>query len=329
VKNLQCIVTALALGFLLASSIAAQEPRIVTSTTLVSVNVIVTDKSGHYIRGLARDDFEVFDEKTRQKIAHFSAEPAPVSLGIVYELHPATSERNREMLAALKQFTRNLRAEDDFFFMAFTGQGSLITEFVPTEDQVIDHLTAIRPGGASSLYDAVYVAADRLRQAHNLKKALLIVSDGEDDKSRTSYKAMRNRLREFDVQIYAIGMAIPAIANSQGFGRWVYEDITRRTTGRSFPAYAETSTGRAVLSEMARVSGGTAYYPETESEPELVAICSQIALELRQQYTIGFYPAIGPSDQPRHRIKIKMNPASGWRGLSLSYRQSYSLTVSR
>ena len=83
--------------------------------------------------------------------------------------------------------------------------------------------------------------------------------------------------------------------------------------------------GHAVLAEMARISGGSAYYPETENEPELLGICTQIATELRQQYTLGFYPA-GETNRTWHRIKITLKAASGRRGLSLSYRQGYRLT---
>ena len=94
-KRFYGAVSTLLVVLLLSLSTAAQEQRIVTSTHLVSVNIIVTDKSGRYVRGLTREDFEVFADKSRQRIAHFSAEPAPVSLGIVFEFHPVTSERTR------------------------------------------------------------------------------------------------------------------------------------------------------------------------------------------------------------------------------------------
>ena len=325
-RGLQWLTPALVIGLLLASTTAAQEPPIVTRTDFVSVNVIVTDKSGRYVRGLTRDDFELFDEKVKQEIAHFSSDSAPVSLGIVYEIHPGTAERRSALLAALRQFTRNLSDGDDFFFMAFGAQGSVTTGFVPTEEQVLNHLAAIRPGGDSSLYDAIYTAAGRLRKQRNLKKALLIISDGDDDQSTTSYKALRNRLRDFDVQIYAVAVDNAATDRTAGYGRWMFEDITRQTTRRAVPANAETSVGHAVLSEMARVSGGSAYYPETENEPELEGICTQLATELRQQYTLGFYPAGVESNRTWHRIKITLKPVSGRRGLSLSYRQGYRIT---
>ena len=299
------------------------DERIVTTTNLVTVNVIVTDRDGKYVKGLGREQFAVYDEKLKQQIVHFSAEAAPVSIGIVCEVHSARPERARAMLVALKQFTRSLRNDDDFFFVAFGAQGSLTTEFIPTADQVLNHLTAVRPGGPSSLYDAVYRAADRLRTGRNLKKALLIVSDGEDDNSRTSYKELRNRLREFDVQVYAIGIANPSMDQFAGYGRWVFEDITRQSGRRPFLLNAEASMGRAVLAEMSRVSGGTTYFPESENESELVGICAQIALELREQYTIGFYPTAQAANKDWHRIRVKLNTGRNSRGPVLSYRQGY------
>jgi hypothetical protein len=90
-KNFHWIATALAVGILSVSSIGAQEPRIVTSTNFVSVNVVATNKSGRFVRELTRDDFELFDEKVKQQIPHFSSDPAAVALRIVYETHPGTS----------------------------------------------------------------------------------------------------------------------------------------------------------------------------------------------------------------------------------------------
>jgi hypothetical protein len=131
------------------------DDKVVSATNLVTINVIVSDRDGRYVKGLGREQFEVYDEKVKQQITHCSAEAAPVSLGIVCEIHSATPAKTRAMLTALKQFTRSLRNDDDFFFMAFGKQGSVTTEFVPTADQVLDHLAAVRQRGPSALFDAV------------------------------------------------------------------------------------------------------------------------------------------------------------------------------
>lgn len=305
-----------------ATTSTQQDDRVVVGTNLVTVNVIVTDKNGRYVKGLTRNQFELYDEKTKQNIAHFSADASPVSLGIVLEVHENTAEKTRAMLAAVKEFTSTLNSRDDFFFVAFSKNGSVTTEFIPSLDQVVNHLQVVKPGGPSALYDALYLAAERLQKTRNLKKALLVISDGQDEQSRHSYNELRNRLRTFDAQVYAIGIADSAADPYAGYGRWVFEDITRQTGRRSFLMNSEAAMGRAVLAEMSRVSGGTAYYPETESEPELTGICTQIAFELRQQYTLGFYSRDAGHSRTR-RLKVSVNRAGGASGLTLSYRQSY------
>jgi hypothetical protein len=109
-----------------------------------------------------------------------------------------------------------------------------------------------------------------------------------------------------------------------GYRRWVFEDLTRQTGRHSFLLNSEAAMGRAVLGELARVSGGTSYIPESESEPELTGICAQLARELREQYTLGFYPSDLKSKK-WHRIKVCVSPTQSSSGLSLSYRKGYQL----
>ncbi|HKP47965.1 MAG TPA: VWA domain-containing protein [Pyrinomonadaceae bacterium] len=310
-------------GQTVATKSAQQDERVVVGTNLVTVNVIVTDDNGRYVKGLTRDQFALYDEKIKQNIAHFSADASPVSLGIVLEVHENAREKVKAALAALREFTNTLQSRDDFFFVAFSEHGSLKSEFIPSANQVLEHLKVVRPGGPSALYDALYLAADRLQRAHNLKKAILVISDGQDEQSRHSYAELRSRLRTFDAQLYAIGIADPARDPFAGYGRWVFEDVTRETGRRTFLMNAEAAMGRGVLAEMSRVSGGTTYYPDTESEPELTGICTQIALELRAQYTLGFYPS-ELSNKWRH-LKIRVESPKRSPNYSLSYRKGYRL----
>ena len=305
-----------------------QQETVVVSTNLVTLNVVVTDSEGRYLKGLTSEQFSIYDENARQKIAHFSVGAAPVSIGIVCEIHTAAPTHVAAVLAALKQFVATLGERDDFFFTAYSPDGSVTTEFIPATSQIIEHLSAVKPGGPSALYDVIYSAAGRLRQSHNLKRALLVISDGQDDNSRHSYNELRNRLRQFDAQIYTIGIADPAMDQFAGYRRWVFEDFTRQTGRRSFLLNSEAAMGRAVLGEMARVSGGTTYAPESESEPELTGICTQIALELRVQYTLGFYPS-DLTTRKWHRLKVRISPPQSSSGLSLSYRKGYQLISKR
>jgi Ca-activated chloride channel family protein len=303
---------------------SGQEEPVLVTTNLVTVNVIVADSKGRYVKGLKAEQFSIWDENSKQQIAHFSVGMAPVSIGIVYEVHSSSRDQVTATLAALKQFVGTLAVRDNFFFTAYSADGSLTTEFIPSASQVMDHLTAVKPGGPSALYDVIYSAAGRLRQSRNLKRALLVISDGFDEHSKHSYNDLRNRLREFDAQIYTIGIVDPMRNQSAANRRWEFEDFTRQSGRRSF-LNIQDAVGSAVLGEMARVSGGTAYTPETETEPELTGICKQIASELREQYTLGFYPHDSASTK-WHRLKVRVDRAQG-SGFSLSYRKGYQLAT--
>jgi Ca-activated chloride channel family protein len=307
-----------------ATNGAQDDERITVGTNLVSVNVTVTGSDGKYVRGLGREQFEVFDDNVRRQIAFFSAEDAPATFGIVYDMHPTTAERATATFAALKQFARTLRPEDNFFIVAFNERGSLALDFIPTLEQVQTHLPVGKPKGAASLYDAVYMAAGKIRESKNTKRALLVISDGEDHSSRRGYKELRNRIREFDVQIYSVGINDPPNISSANSERWSYEDLTRRTGRRTLSQNAEAAMGAAALVELAKASGGTAYFPEANSERELAGICTLIAIELRQQYAIGFYPTGTTSGAKWHRLRIRVLPSGGSQGrLALSYREGY------
>jgi len=300
-----------------------QEEKIVTSTRLVTVNVVVTDQKGNYALGLKREDFRIYDDGIKQQLSHFSFGADPISLGIVFEVHSSKPETSRAILLALRQLAASLREKDRFFFTAFAKQGSVETEFIPSLDQLLNHLTFVKPGGPSSLYDAIYASAARLRAEPNLRKTLLIVSDGEDHESITSYQRLRDRLRQFDVQVYAIGISDPDKSVTWERRPWAFEDVTKDSGYRPQVLDPDQVKGRAVLDEMSRVSGGATYFPETENEPDLTTLCNQIIVELRQQYTLGFYAMDHRSQRGSHQLKVTVNGANKARPLSLSYRQKY------
>lgn len=319
-----CIVAVTVTGQTVSTN---QQPddRVVVGTNLVTVNVIVTDGKGHYVTGLSEDQFTVYDDKIKQQIAHFSSEPSALSIGIVCEVHESRPEQTRALLAALKQFTGTLRSEDDFFFMAFSEHGSFITDFVPSSNQVLDHLQGVRPGGPSSIYDSVYLAATRLGKARNLKKALLLISDGYDTNSAHSYNNLRSRLSTLEAQIYAVGITDPALDEFAQYRRWFFEDITRQGARQSVQVSPEIASGRAVLAEMSRVSGGTTYLPARESEAELAYICAQIGSELRQQYTLAFYSKATVT-AGWHKLRVRVRESQAQSNLRLSYRKGYKLS---
>lgn len=274
------------------------QDRIQIGTNLVSLTVSVTDAYGRFVTGLSEDHFEVYDEKVKQSIAFFSDADAPISVGIVYDVSGSMKERINRSVRALTRFIETSHDDDDFFLIGFNDRANLVQDFTTSGDQLASHLMFVQPKGNTALYDAAYLAVEKVQQGRHEKRAILIISDGQDNSSRYTYKELRNRVKEADVQIYAIGITDPYSDSLAGFGRSVLEEITRSTGGRSF-------------------------FPSAFNEPELVEICTRIALELRHQYSIGFYPN-APVDESRWRkVQVKVNPPKGLGRLSLSYKDGY------
>jgi len=277
---------------------AKPQQTIQLGTDIVNVMISVTDPYGRFVTGLGKDHFDVFDDKVKQQIAHFTDEDAPVSLGIVYDVSGSMKERVNRSIRALRRFVDSSHVDDDFFLIGFNDRAKLVQDFTTSGESVIGHLMFVNPKGSTALYDAAYIAVEKVQQGRHSKKALLIISDGQDNNSRYTYKELRNRVKEADVQIYAIGITDPASDSLSGFGRSVLEEITRMT-------------------------GGRAFFPNAYNEPELVEICTRIALELRHQYSVGFYPTDIQSDAKWHKVQVKVNPPRGLGRLSLLYRDGY------
>jgi VWFA-related protein len=174
----------------------------------------------------------------------------------------------------------------------------------------------ISVGDPFSLYDSIYFATEHLKESPNIKKALLVISDAMDNGDSNSYRKLRNRVRTLNAQIYFIGLAEPT---SDALRGWFFEDLTRQSGRRSFLLDTDTGVGRLVLEEMSRASGGS-YFPQAESESELAGICTQIKLELRRQYTFGFYSNV--TGGKLHTLRVRLRE-TGRGPLILSYREGY------
>ncbi len=267
-------------------------------TNLVSMTISVTDPYGRFVTGLSKEHFEIFDEKVKQQIDLFTDEDSPVSIGVIYDVSGSMKERIARSVRAVKRFIETSHDDDDFFLIGFNDRAKLVHDFTTSGDQLVSHLMFVQPKGSTALYDAAYLGVEKVGQGRHKKKALLIISDGQDNNSRYTYKELRNRVKEADVQIYAIGITDPYSDSLAGFGRSVLEEITRMT-------------------------GGRAFFPNAYNEPELIEICTRIALELRHQYSIGFYPSDTTSEAKWRRLQVKVNPPKGLGRLSVNYKDGY------
>lgn len=293
---------------------AQDEKPLRVETNLVNVNVSVRDGKGNFVENLRKDRFDVFDNNVKQQIEYFSAEDAPVSFGIVYDLHPTTDERTIAVLESLRQFSRELRPADDFFVTVFNERGSLTLDFVPTTEQVTKN-SAGKFGEPNSLYDAIYAAGDKIRQSKNLKRTLLIITDSADHHSKHSFAELESKFKSFDVQIYAV-----IWDEAEQFS---YSDIIREGgRRRSSISRDATTLDRVAMLGLTLKNNGTSQTPTVQNAQELYRIYSQIGFEMRKQYTLGFYPET--VDGKQHQLKIVLRPADRKiKGLVMSYRLSY------
>jgi Ca-activated chloride channel family protein len=263
------------------------------ATDLVSLKVTVSDHFGRIVTGLNKANFEVYDDKVKQEIAHFTEADAPITIGIIFDVSGSMGGIIQNSQQALRRFIETSHTEDDFFLIAFNDHAKLIQDFTTSPDQVLGRLMLVKPKGSTALYDAVYLGVEKVVQGRHRKRALLIISDGEDNNSRYSYNELRRQVQEADVQLYAIKIGTP----------WSY--------------------GTGVLSEIAELTGGRSFVPGVTKGMDLVDICTRIALELRHQYSIGFYPTDSRAAIPSHRVQIKLNAPRGLGRLSLNYKDRY------
>ncbi len=203
------VVAGTAIVLIAAGALSAQDKfRFRTGVELINVNATVTDQSGRFVSGLRREDFRVFDDEQMQTITHFSAERVPVSLGIVLDTSGSMDgDKMRAAREALDRFLRQLLdVDDEVFLYRFDNAPELVEGWTKDKQRVSEAVARIRPRGGTALYDAVADAVQMAQQGHNRKKAVVIISDGNDTSSHTEMLALKQLIRETEVLVYAIGV---------------------------------------------------------------------------------------------------------------------------
>ena len=302
-----------ALIFISFFSIAAQdEEPIRVNTDLVNLSVAVTDAKGEFVEDLKPFQFEIFDNGKKQEIEYFSAGDAPVSFGIVYDMHPTTDQRTTAVLESLREFSKVLNANDDIFALVFNRRGSLLTHFIPTVEQLDTNLTG-RFREPNALYDAIFAATEKLAKSRNRKRILLVITDSADHNSEHRFGDIIKQLKTLDAQIYAVLW--------DAADDWRFSDITRNGEPRTRVTSDASELDRAALQGLALRTGGTMSSPTVQNARELFRIYNQIAFETRRQYTLGFYPET--VDGKWHDLRINLRSVKNRKKIVLTYRLGY------
>ena len=264
---------------------------------LVLVSVTITDPMNRLVTGLEKDNFQVFEDKQLQEIRHFSSEDAPISLGVIFDMSGSMSNKIEKAREAVVEFFKTANPQDEFFMIAFNDKPELISDFTHSIEDIQGRLIYTVPRGRTALLDAVYLGMNKMRDAQNSKKALLIISDGGDNHSRYSDGEIKSRVKEADVQIYAIGIFDAA------------------------PRTPEEARGPHLLGEITDITGGRTFVIENPNE--LADVATKIGIELRNQYVLGYRPKNPVRNGRWHKIKVKLLPPKGLPPLTVYAKSGY------
>ena len=264
---------------------------------LVLVPVTITDPMNRLVTGLEKDNFQLFENKEKQEIRHFSSEDAPISLGVIFDVSGSMSNKIDRSKEAVVEFFKTANPQDEFFVVSFSDEPELLSDFTNSVEDIQSRLVTASPKGRTALLDAIYLAVAKLRNAHYDRKALLIISDGGDNHSRYTEGEINSLIKEADVQIYAIGLF----------------DQTPRTQ--------EERMGPSLLAEVTDVTGGRTF--TIDNPNELPDIATKIGIELRNQYVLGYRPTKAVHDGKWHKIKVKLNPPKGLPPLHVYAKTGY------
>jgi Ca-activated chloride channel family protein len=309
-----------------AVSVTAQSSdgfRFRSGVELVNVTATVTDDSGRFISGLRKEDFTVYDDGVKQEVSHFSSDRVPVSLGIVLDTSGSmTSDKIATAQAAIDRFIYELLGKDDeLFFMEFANRPRLTQQWTKDRRQISRAVARVNPSGGTALYEAVAEALPLASAGENRKKAVLVISDGNDSNSDISVGELRQLIRESEVMVYALG--VDATTRSRSSGQ-VSPPPTIPSPipfpfpfpGGRRPALPQSTGGilggRNTSGERVNAAALRQITDDTGGRTEIVrgfegldAATARIADELSKQYYLA-YASSGDKDGRWHAIRVEV-----------------------
>jgi Ca-activated chloride channel homolog len=270
-----------------AAGQAASSPR--PNADAVILAVAVLEQRNTFVEGLEKSHFTVFDNKAPQEISFFRGlGDEPASVGIVFDASRSMKGgKFKELGPALARFLQKAHPENDYFLIGFNDSPQLLVDW--TRDggrEVASRITSLKPQRDTALYDACYLAVEKIMRASRPRRVLLLISDGQDNMSRFSSKDVTRLLKESDVTLYSVGLL-----------------------GGDDPGSSLGMEGQSVLEKLSAVSGGAVYFPN--SLKELDKVFERIAYELRHQYQLAFVPTDASRDGKWHKIKVEVRLPKG------------------
>jgi Ca-activated chloride channel homolog len=264
--------------------------KINVNVNLVVLHATVLDHHGRMVNDLGEKNFRVSENGVPQKLSFFSHADVPVTMGIVIDDSGSMREKRPAVNAAALTFVKTSNPADQVFVVNFNDVYYLDTpgNFAANMEELKAALGKIDSRGGTALYDAIYASLDHLKLGNRDKKVLLVITDGEDNASRYTLSDLARYAENSNAVIYTIGLL-------EG----------EQPSGGLF-SFHRAGSGRAakVLKEIAQSTGGQAYFPKTLDEVE--SICVKIAHDIRNQYTLAYYPTDAKKDGTFRNVRVEL-----------------------
>ncbi len=271
----------------------------VKDVNLVLVPVTITDGWNHLVMGLHRDDFTLLENGKEQEIQYFSTQDAPISACVIFDTSASMKDKIGLARKAVEEFVVNSNPKDEFCLITFSDHPNFVVGFEDPVQTVVDKLALVHSVGRTALFDAIYMGVDELRHAHNPRKVLLIISDGEDNRSRYTAKEITDIIMESDLQAYSIGI----------FEGW-------------YPfSGPENAPGGRLLRRMADYTGGGSMILRDKTELEDAA--RVLNLRMRNQYVLGYCPADHDADGKWRDIEVRLKRPQNATSLHIATKSGY------
>jgi Ca-activated chloride channel family protein len=274
--------------------------RLNVSVDLVNVAATVRDANGRYMDGLTQEDFTVLENGIEQKLSFFNHDTqANLSVGVLVDTSGSMRHKLQQALSTVREVSVALGPQDEMFLITFNDDVEVRQKFTRNPDDVQKALRGIRSGGETSVYDAMQLAIQEMKNARNGKRILLLVSDGYDTRSKINMDQALEQLKRSQLPLYAIGIDDddndPLVLRQPRYHVYLY-----------------------MLGEMTGASGGQTFRMYTGRNYALDSIAALVLEELHQQYTLGYYPST-PKDGTWRTIQVRVNRP----GASVRNRSGY------
>jgi Ca-activated chloride channel family protein len=273
----------------------SRRDRLRIDTTLVLVPVEVSDRLNRPVSGLEKRHFHVFDDKVEQQIVSFAMEDDPISVCLVFDVSGSMAQDLQQMRLAATRFFKTANDGDEFCLVELASDAHVAVPLTQNPADVDSQLMFTQSGGSTAFLDGVYLGLNEVKKSKNLRRALVIISDGGENHSRYTPGEVKNAIVESDVLIYAIGTFGTGAGSNYG-DQFLLKSLTEHTGGRMFPA-----VGPLTLGDFA----------------------DKIVIDMRNRYMLGYNPSDAARDGRFHRIAVKLEPPRGLPKLQTHWRTGY------